>query len=121
MQASDISEVHMTCGSWNKVRAYSTITFSNGMKINGFKIIEGPKGLFVGVPSIQRKDKETGQMKWENIIFLPEKEDYASFQKLILQEYDKQNATPSSGGSYQDQNQAPAENSSGDEEKPWWD
>lgn len=119
MNADHIKNIEMRTGSWGKTRAYATITFSNGMKISGFKVIEGPKGLFAAGPSIQRKNKETGEMKWENIIYFDEKEDYGAFQKLVVGKYHQVREGAGSGGSYQDHNQT---NSSGGSsgEKEWW-
>jgi DNA-binding cell septation regulator SpoVG len=120
MNADHIRNIEMrTSDNWGKTKAYATITFSNGMKISGFRVLEGPKGLFAGGPSIQKKDKETGEMKWEKFIFFDEKEDYQAFQKLVVEKYHQVREGADSGGSYQDYNK-PNSSSNSSGEKEWW-
>ena len=75
MTKNDIAEISMATGEWNKTRAFVTVKFSNGLTVNGAKVIQGAKGLFVGMPSIQRKNKETQQMEWKDCCWLEDDED----------------------------------------------
>ena len=41
----------MRVGSWGKIVAYFDVVTDDGFAIRGFKIINGPKGQFVGNPN----------------------------------------------------------------------
>lgn len=91
MQPSDIESIEMRVSDkWGKTKAFVSITFATGLKISGWKILEGAKGLFVGSPSIQRKDKESGEMKWENICYIEDEDNRRSFQEIILAKYQEE-------------------------------
>ena len=80
----------------SKIRSYFDIQTVEGITIKGFKIAEGPTGLFVGMPS--EKDKNG---KWWDKVLMPKemKDDLAD---LALQEYEKLERTgsvPASGSS----------------------
>tara|TARA_Y100001938_G_C8003436_1_gene386004 strand:+ start:488 stop:802 length:315 start_codon:yes stop_codon:yes gene_type:complete len=38
-------------GDWGKIKAFFDVTTTEGITIKGFKIVEGPNGVFVGCPS----------------------------------------------------------------------
>lgn len=96
MTKNDITEISMATGEWNKTRAFATVKLTNGLTLTGVKVIQGAKGLFVGMPSIQRKDKESGEMVWKDCCFLEDEEDRKAFQNAIIDEY-----TAKIGGSTQ--------------------
>jgi stage V sporulation protein G len=52
----DITDVRVFPVSEEKLRGYATITFDGCFVVRDVKIIEGPKGLFVAMPSKRRKD-----------------------------------------------------------------
>jgi DNA-binding cell septation regulator SpoVG len=89
MTKNDISGINMATGEWRKTRAFVTVKFANGLSVDGVKVIQGPKGLFVGMPSIQRKNKETQEMEWRNCCWLEDKEDQQAFQQAVLDVYNQ--------------------------------
>ena len=99
MTKNDIKEISMATGEWNKTRAFVTVKFTNGLTINGAKVIEGAKGLFVGMPSIQRKNKESGQMEWKDCCWLEEDEDRKAFQDAIIEAYNAKVGSNGGGSS----------------------
>ena len=48
----------MNKGEWGKLRAFFDLKTSEGIVINGFKLVEGINGMFVGMPSQKGKDDE---------------------------------------------------------------
>ena len=97
MTGKDVSSVRMSRGEWNKVRAYATVTLTNGMSIRGIKLIQGSKGLFVGMPS--RKTKKDGEDAWEDSVYFEDKDDWGRFSTFLVDHYNSQDGgTPSSGG-----------------------
>jgi stage V sporulation protein G len=80
----------------SKIRGYFDIQTVEGITVKGFKIAEGPTGLFVGMPS--EKDKNG---KWWDKVVMP-KEMKDDLFNLALQEYEKLERTgsvPDSGSS----------------------
>lgn len=87
MTKTDISSITMATGEWGKTRAFATVKFANGLTLNGVKVILGVKGLFVGMPSVQRKNKESGEMEWKDCCYFEDDEDRNAFQDAIINEY----------------------------------
>mgnify|MGYP000520571795 CR=1 FL=1 len=56
----NITEVKVYPVNEEKLKAYVAITFDNAFVVRDLKIIQGPNGLFVAMPSKKRKD---GQFK----------------------------------------------------------
>ena len=52
--------------SQSNLKAFFDLELDNGIVLKGFKIAQGPSGLFVGVPS--EKDKDG---KWWDRVFVP--------------------------------------------------
>lgn len=52
----EITEIRITLREDDKLRAFASITLDNALVIRGLKIIEGSSGMFVAMPSRQRKD-----------------------------------------------------------------
>jgi len=98
MNENDVSTVRMTKGEWGKTRAYATIKFTNGMSVKGIKVIQGAKGLFVGMPS--RLTKKEGQDAWEESVFFEDKEDRERLQNFLLNHYKGEGGVPQSSGSF---------------------
>lgn len=100
MTKNDIADLSMATGEWGKTRAFATVKFSNGLVVNGVKVIQGAKGLFVGMPSIQRKNKESGEMEWKDCCWIGEDDDRKAFQDLVIEAYNaKVGGSTSSGAS----------------------
>jgi DNA-binding cell septation regulator SpoVG len=70
-------------GSSSKIRGYFDVETADGITIKGFKIAEGPTGLFVGMPS--EKDKNG---KWWDRVQMP-KELKDELTHIAMQEYEK--------------------------------
>jgi DNA-binding cell septation regulator SpoVG len=83
----------------SKVKAFFDVGLDNGIVIKGFKIAQGPSGLFVGMPS--EKDKDG---KWWDRVVIP-RELKEELNQLAVDEYQK---TSSGGG-----NPAPQRDQSG--------
>jgi DNA-binding cell septation regulator SpoVG len=93
MTRNDIETITMARGDWNKTKAFATVTLKSGLIITGVKVIAGPKGLFVGMPSVLRKNKETGAQEWKDCCYL-KGEDRDNFQKIVLDEYNNEAPRP---------------------------
>jgi len=52
----EITEIRITLRNDDKLRAFASITLDGQFVIRGLKIIEGSNGVFVAMPSRQRKD-----------------------------------------------------------------
>ena len=74
--------IDMRKGDWNKTKAFFTIVTSEGIKIKGFKLVNGMKGLFMSMPAtFSKKNNE-----WYDDVWMPEEiKDEA--EKLALTEY----------------------------------
>ena len=52
----EITDVHVFPVEEERLKGYATITFDDCFVVRDVKIISGPKGLFVAMPSKKRKD-----------------------------------------------------------------
>lgn len=52
----DITEIRITLRDDDKLKAFASITLDNKIVIRGLKIIDGAGGMFIAMPSRQRKD-----------------------------------------------------------------
>jgi stage V sporulation protein G len=52
----EITEIRITLRDDEKLKAFASITLDNALVIRGLKIIEGSAGMFIAMPSRQRKD-----------------------------------------------------------------
>ncbi|OGW75871.1 MAG: hypothetical protein A2Z72_04255 [Omnitrophica bacterium RBG_13_46_9] len=65
-----------------KVKAFCDLLFGELFLIKGFRVVEGEKGLFVGMPQQQSK-----QGKWFNV-FIPATDEIREYIKeVVLQNY----------------------------------
>ncbi len=55
------------------VKAFASVTLDNQFVINGLRIMEGKKGVFIGMPQSQYTDKE-GNRKFNDIAYPMTKE-----------------------------------------------
>ncbi|MEE9464610.1 MAG: septation protein SpoVG family protein [Candidatus Neomarinimicrobiota bacterium] len=51
-------------GEWGKVRAFFDLKTSDGLVVKGFKIVNGSKGPFVGMPSQRNSSGEYHDTVW---------------------------------------------------------
>lgn len=52
----EITEIRITLRDDEKLKAFASITLDGMVVIRGLKIIEGGNGIFIAMPSRQRKD-----------------------------------------------------------------
>jgi stage V sporulation protein G len=52
----EITEIRITLRDDEKLKAFASITLDNKIVIRGLKIIDGASGMFIAMPSRQRKD-----------------------------------------------------------------
>jgi len=116
MKNTDIQEITMaTSDKWKNTKAFVSVTFTNGLILNGVKVIEwerdGKKNLFVGMPSVPKVDPDSParcsecnkpiKSAWKDCCFLKENEnceDKSTFQEIILTAYYEKVGKPASGG-----------------------
>lgn len=81
-----------------KLVGFAKVTIEDALVLDGFKIFDGSKGLFVSPPSREGKDKEGNKAYFDQIIFLtgedsPEKERAVQmkqeFEEAILAAYNQ--------------------------------
>ncbi|MCR5304032.1 MAG: septation regulator SpoVG [Lachnospiraceae bacterium] len=68
-----------------KLKAVASITIDNVFVVHDIKVIEGDKGLFIAMPSKKSTDGE-----YRDIAHPIDSDTRASLQKLILDEYQKE-------------------------------
>jgi len=69
----------------SKTAAFFDIQTSEGITIKGFKLINGPHGLFISAPNQKSKDG-----KYYDTVIIP-KEAIEDLQKTVIDEYNKLN------------------------------
>ena len=85
--------INMRKGSWGKLTAFFDVATDEGFIINGFKLVNGINGFFVGFPSRKGKD-ENDEEKYYDTVFLAEEIREAMREKLnkmAIEEYNKDN------------------------------
>ena len=78
--------IRMTKGEWGNIKAFFDVEIVEGVTIKGFKLIHGEKGLgalFVGVPSIKKKDDT-----YDQIVVL-DKMQYITLNNVAKEYYEK--------------------------------
>ncbi len=68
----------------SKVKAIASVSLDMQYAVNGFKLIEGSKGLFVAMPSVQKKDGS-----WKDVFFPVTAEARSELIDAILSAYDE--------------------------------
>ena len=72
----------------SKILGLASITLDNSIVLNGFKIMDSVKGLFVSNPSYKTKEGE-----FKDIFFIMNKKDRELIHKLILDKYIQKNVS----------------------------
>src|SRR5499427_4776807 len=80
----EITEVRIFPAAGERFRAYVTVTFDDCFMIRDLKIIRGPKGHFVGMPSKRGKDG-----RYYEIISAITAEARNMLKEKVLTEYEK--------------------------------
>ncbi len=105
----NITEVKVFPVNEDRLKAYVSITFENCFVVRDLKIIQGPTGLFVAMPSKKRKDgqfrdiahplnQETRQMI-EDAVFRAYENELKSLGTTLV-DLKRQKAPASSSGDY---------------------
>lgn len=86
----EITEVRINKLSKSKgsILAFAKITFNNDFVIDGIKIINGPKGTFIGMPSKEIKGEDS-KKEFKDICYPINKETRKMITQKILDAYDK--------------------------------
>ena len=79
--AIQISRIHKVDGD-SKLKAFVDLSLS-GIVVTGLRVVDGSKGLFVGMPRHQGKDG-----KWYNTVYPSTKEIQKQISDLILAAYE---------------------------------
>jgi len=80
----EITEIRIVLKTEGPLRAFVTITLDNSLAIRDMKIIEGPKGLFVAMPSKKLKDG-----MYRDIVHPVNAETRAKIEQKVLAEYQR--------------------------------
>lgn len=81
----EITKIRMTKGNWGKIRAFVTFTINNALTVEGAKIIEGNSGLFIGMPSVEKKGN------FKDVCYPATKEARDIISEALLNAYDDNN------------------------------
>jgi len=79
----EINRIHKLDGD-SKLKAFVDISLG-GLVVTGLRIVEGQKGLFLGMPRHQGKDG-----KWYNVVYPIDQEAHQQLQEFILSAYKEQ-------------------------------
>ena len=79
-----VTEVRIVKHEVNNLKGFASITLEDAFVVDGFRIVEGDNGLFVGKPS-----KKTKEGKFKNTAFPLNKELGDSIDKAILDAYEQ--------------------------------
>jgi DNA-binding cell septation regulator SpoVG len=74
-----------------KVKARGNFMVANAFKVQ-YSLMQGPKGLFVGLPSRKGKDKE-GNEKWYNDVFCTDEAVFKEMNTAVLAAYKSKTGT----------------------------
>lgn len=80
--AIQVSRIHKVDGD-SKLKAFVDLSLS-GVVVTGLRVVNGSKGLFVGMPRHQGKDG-----KWYNTVYPETKEVQQKLSDLILAAYEE--------------------------------
>ena len=73
----------------SKIVAFATVVVDNAVCIDGIKIINGEKGMFIAMPSTQFSPKGSTEKKWKDIVFPINSEARKVLTDAILASYNK--------------------------------
>ena len=90
--------------------AYANITLDASIVIKDIKVINGNNGLFVGFPSKEKTNKETGAKAYEDIIFPVTKEFRDYLTSEIITAYNLKKSSAPNQQQFQPQNNYQSQN-----------
>lgn len=82
-------EVYPLKGKQGKIVAFGKITLNNDIVIDGVKIINGAKGLFVGMPSAKSKEGT-----YSDIVYISSTKLKKEIQEKMIQAYNQGDNSP---------------------------
>tara|TARA_Y100000593_G_scaffold93497_1_gene188543 strand:+ start:524 stop:835 length:312 start_codon:yes stop_codon:yes gene_type:complete len=74
-------------GDWGNILAYFDIRTSDDIIIKGCEVVQGAKGVFVGLPTKPYKDKN-GDTKYRKLIWVDNKAEYQKILAEVIREFD---------------------------------
>lgn len=80
----EITNVEVRRVDYDKLKAFAKVTFGHELEVKGFKIIEGSKGLFVGLPSEKSQDG-----KYYPTVYINDENLYRDLQTAVLAAYNE--------------------------------
>ena len=92
----EITEIRITLREDDKLRAFASITLENALVIRGLKIIEGSSGMFVAMPSRQRKDGS-----YQDVAHPINRETREWLESLVISAYKEEVARYGNDANYQ--------------------
>lgn len=113
----------------SKLKAFVTIVIDDVLEVDGFKIIDGSKGLFVSAPSHKGTVNEDGQQveKWfDDVRFVGDNAmDIADeIKRAIIEQYNSNsytsNRATAASAHTSNSNSAPASSRPSNSRKPLW-
>lgn len=82
-----------------KIMAFASLVIDDVLEVDGFKVIDGSKGLFVSAPQHKGKDKEGNDAWFEDVRFIGDEtvRDTVKTEiyQAIINEYNKNQGTSS--------------------------
>lgn len=66
----------------SSLKAFADLCIGESLIVKGFKVVEGEKGLFVGMPRVAGKDG-----KWYNTVYPATKQKRQEISEVILSTY----------------------------------
>ncbi len=88
----DITEITVTLRNEDKLKAFVNVTFDDQFVVRGLKIIKGPNGFFISMPSRKMPDGS-----FRDIAHPINKEFRELIEKVILEKYNQQLEEEKSG------------------------
>ena len=70
------------------ILANMNITIDDCLAVNGIKVVEGTKGIFITFPQISYKD-QYGTTQYRDIVFPCTKESRAALDKVLMKKYEE--------------------------------
>ena len=93
LEITDI-QINPSKGDYS-TKAFAKIVFNDAFCVDGIRIIEGAKGLFIGMPSKENSKKavESGSDRFRDVCFPINKDARKMIQDKILEAYANLNKT----------------------------
>lgn len=76
-------KIRLSKGS-TKVKAFAVVTFDEIFEVHSFKVVDGEKGLFVGMPSQRGQDG-----KWYNTVWINDENLKNEVTEKVLSKYNE--------------------------------